>query len=67
MYYRGAHAAFVVYDIRCWASFHIAKSSVEKLRNEVSISIIFTNDSIKIHRFIQTLLNYLLFSIKGTK
>lgn len=46
MYYRGAHAAFIVYDIRCWISFQIAKMSVEKLRKEVNVAINLTNDSI---------------------
>lgn len=49
MYYRGAQAAFVVYDIRCWISFQMAKASVEKLRHEVSISSILIDDSTEIN------------------
>lgn len=35
MYYRGAHAAIIVYDIQSRESFHSAKYWVETLRQEV--------------------------------
>lgn len=54
LYFRGAHAAFIVYDIRCSTSFHMAKMSVEKLRKEVSITFNSWNDPV-IHNEILTL------------
>lgn len=36
MYYRGAHAAIIVYDIRSRESFEYAKTWVQTLRDEVT-------------------------------